>query len=62
MVWFVAMISMTIHANDASNCTLNAKLQKNDSSYASSWMSQVSNNKKQITFSVHDFDNLCPFI
>lgn len=40
--WFAAMISMTVHANTSSTCTLDAKLQKSNSGYASAWMKQVS--------------------
>jgi hypothetical protein len=49
--WFAAMISMTAHANNEENCTLNSRLQKNDRSYANSWM-------KQVIFLIIDFVNI----
>jgi hypothetical protein len=47
MAWFVAMISMTVDANDASNCTFDIKLQKSDPNYTGSWMKQVSDEKQK---------------
>ncbi|GAA5799274.1 hypothetical protein HPULCUR_004684 [Helicostylum pulchrum] len=49
--WFAAMISMTAHANNDENCTLNSRLQKNDRSYAGSWMKQCNSAKAAAAFS-----------
>lgn len=49
--WFAAMISMTVHANTSSTCTLDAKLQKSNSGYASAWMKQCNSAKAAAAFS-----------
>jgi hypothetical protein len=41
LAWFAAMISMTVHSTDQSNCSLDQTILKNDTSYASAWVEQV---------------------
>lgn len=53
--WFAAMIAMTAHGNNDENCTLDSRLQKNDRSYAGSWIKQVTSiiidsTQRQINF------------
>jgi hypothetical protein len=45
--WFAAMISMTVHSTDSSNCTLNQNILKNDTSYATAWVDQVKYNNNE---------------
>ncbi|KAI8068952.1 hypothetical protein BDF21DRAFT_496087 [Thamnidium elegans] len=49
--WFAAMVSMTAHANNDENCTLDSRLQKSDRGYAGSWMKQCNSAKAAAAFS-----------
>lgn len=45
MGWFAAMISMTVHSKNASNCAFDDNL-KDDESYTSAWSKQVTCKQK----------------
>ena len=45
MGWFAAMISMTVHSKNASNCAFDSDLE-DDESYTSAWSKQVTCKQK----------------
>ncbi|KAL9549927.1 hypothetical protein MBANPS3_004985 [Mucor bainieri] len=49
MGWFAAMISMTVHSTNASNCALDDKLKK-DESYVRAWSKQCNSAKASAAF------------
>ncbi|GAN08458.1 hypothetical protein MAM1_0205c07970 [Mucor ambiguus] len=49
MGWFAAMISMTVHSTNASNCALDDKLKK-DQSYVHAWSKQCNSAKASAAF------------